>query len=68
LTIDPQIIDINVHPQKLEIRTKNENMFYFPVYNAIRTKLEQGLDTNLNLELQSKLNTKIISSLSEKMM
>ncbi len=66
LTIDPQIIDINVHPQKLEIRTKNENMFYFPVYNAIRTKLEQGLDTNLNLELQSKLNTKIISSLSEK--
>ncbi len=41
--IDPDIIDVNVHPQKLEIRVRNESLLYVPVFESISKKLESGL-------------------------
>jgi DNA mismatch repair protein MutL len=37
--IDPSMIDVNVHPQKLEIRLKNGEEVYQLTYNTIRTAL-----------------------------
>jgi DNA mismatch repair protein MutL len=60
LELNPKIIDVNVHPQKLEIRVKDNNTFFYPVYNALKNKLEEGLKQNLELQ-----KTKIISLISE---
>ncbi len=37
--IDPSMIDVNVHPQKLEIRLKNSEEVYKATYEAIRDSL-----------------------------
>jgi DNA mismatch repair protein MutL len=37
--IDPSLIDVNVHPQKLEIRLKNSEEIYQSTYSAIRDTL-----------------------------
>ncbi|HWT27817.1 MAG TPA: DNA mismatch repair endonuclease MutL, partial [Mobilitalea sp.] len=37
--IDPSLIDVNVHPQKLEIRLKNSEDIYQLTMNAIRSAL-----------------------------
>lgn len=60
LELNPKIIDVNVHPQKLEIRVKDNNTFFYPVYNALKNKLEEGLKQNLEQQ-----KTKIISLISE---
>ena len=39
LEIDPSMIDVNVHPQKLEIRLKNGEAVYQSTYQAIRDTL-----------------------------
>jgi len=66
LKIDSKVIDINVHPQKLEIRAKNDNIFYFPVYEAIRKKLESGIFDSNNEVTENQIKTKIISLLGQK--
>lgn len=60
LDLNPKVIDVNVHPQKLEIRVKDNNTFFYPIYNALKNKLEEGLKQNLELQ-----KTKIISLISE---
>ncbi len=60
LELNPKIIDVNVHPQKLEIRVKDSNTFFYPVYTALKNKLEEGLKNNLEPQ-----KTKIISLISE---
>lgn len=56
LSIPPKIIDVNVHPQKLEVRVKDENTFFYPVYNSLKNALESGINTNAE-----ESRTKIIS-------
>ena len=38
--IDTELIDVNVHPAKLEIRFKNEEELYHLIYHTIRNVLE----------------------------
>ncbi len=42
ITIDTQQVDVNVHPQKSEVRFSNEQQLFRAVYHAVRTALEQG--------------------------
>lgn len=60
LSLPPQIIDVNVHPQKLEVRVKDDNTFFYPVYNALKNILEKGFDND-----SSEKKTKIISLLDK---
>jgi DNA mismatch repair protein MutL len=41
LTLDPADIDVNVHPQKLEIRFRDEGMVFGMVYRAVQQGLKQ---------------------------
>lgn len=40
LALDPSLVDVNVHPQKKEIRFLNQNMIYSAVKEAIRAALQ----------------------------
>lgn len=42
LTVPAQLIDINVHPQKLEVRFWNDSEVFRSVYHAIRSALGDG--------------------------
>ncbi len=45
LTLDPADIDVNVHPQKLEIRFRDEGMVFGMVYRAVQQGLRQDSAT-----------------------
>lgn len=40
ITVDPQYIDVNVHPQKMEIRFNNEKEIFQSVYHGITEALK----------------------------
>ena len=40
LNVDPELIDVNVHPTKMEIRFNNNEEVYRLVYHAVRSALE----------------------------
>lgn len=40
LNVDPKLIDVNVHPTKMEIRFNNNEEVYRLVYHAVRSALE----------------------------
>ncbi len=42
LTLDPADIDVNVHPQKLEIRFRDEGLVYGMVYRAVQQGIRHG--------------------------
>ncbi|MBQ8738984.1 MAG: DNA mismatch repair endonuclease MutL [Clostridia bacterium] len=39
LEIDPTLVDVNVHPAKLEVKFSNESVIFTAVYYAVRTAL-----------------------------
>lgn len=42
VTINPSLIDVNVHPQKAVIRVEKENELYLAVFNAVRNTLDNA--------------------------
>ena len=44
IEINPQMIDINVHPTKLEVKFSDENEVYRAVYNAVKEALYRIVD------------------------
>jgi DNA mismatch repair protein MutL len=43
LTLDPSLVDVNVHPQKMEAKLANERMFAYQLAPEIKNALESGL-------------------------
>ena len=43
LKIHPALVDVNVHPAKLEVKFSNEQAVFDSVYSAVRTSLENKL-------------------------
>lgn len=41
LEVDPTLVDVNVHPRKLEVRFANEQNIFRAVYHAVLNKLEK---------------------------
>ncbi|MFA5561953.1 MAG: DNA mismatch repair endonuclease MutL [Eubacteriales bacterium] len=50
LTLDPTLVDVNVHPAKLEVKFSDEHLVFEAVYYAIRAALESA-DTRPDLTL-----------------
>ena len=42
LAINPSIVDINVHPTKLEVKFSNEKSVFEAIYHTVRTALEEN--------------------------
>src|SRR5690554_7416379 len=42
ITLDPSLVDVNVHPQKMEAKLANERMFAYQLAPEIRKTLESG--------------------------
>ncbi|HAI77305.1 MAG TPA: DNA mismatch repair endonuclease MutL [Microscillaceae bacterium] len=60
LTIDPSLIDINVHPKKTEIKFEDDRSMYAILQAAVRKALSQhhlspALDFNTDVNMQSHL-------------
>lgn len=44
LEIDPQYVDVNVHPSKLEVKFSNEQVIFDAIYYAVRTALATKIE------------------------
>ncbi len=53
LEIDPSLVDVNVHPSKLEVKFSNENVIFSAVYYAVRGALATSV-TRPELYAESK--------------
>ncbi len=42
ITINPKIVDVNVHPAKLEVKFSNEKPVFEAIYYSVRTALENN--------------------------
>lgn len=58
--IDPSLIDVNVHPQKMEIRLKNSEEIYQFTYQLIRNTLT-GKEMIPKVKLTEELENKLVS-------
>jgi len=52
LELDPQEVDVNVHPRKLEVRFAEEQSIYRSVYHGIKNELERVSLVNSSQSLQ----------------
>lgn len=46
LDMNPSIVDVNVHPSKLEVKFENESKVFDAVYHAIKNALEEDATKN----------------------
>ncbi|MBE6581754.1 MAG: DNA mismatch repair endonuclease MutL [Ruminococcaceae bacterium] len=44
ITVNPAFVDVNVHPQKLEVKFSNDKPIFNAVYCAVRNTLMNGID------------------------
>jgi len=52
--IDPHLIDVNVHPTKMQVRFKDEELIYTTIYEGILSQLkEESLVPNITLDKPS---------------
>lgn len=58
LEINPSLVDVNVHPAKLEVRFTNEHEVFETVYYAVKNALAQS-DTRPKFEIEEKTKQKI---------
>ncbi len=72
--IDPGLIDINVHPQKMEVRFTNEKELYNDIYNTISGILKHkelipevsfGKDKNNNIKKEKQKDKEVILRVPE---
>ena len=57
LEINPQKVDVNVHPTKLEVRFEDESSVFKVIYHAIKNGLMEGeLVANTEKPIDNKLN------------
>lgn len=54
ITINPALVDVNVHPSKLEVKFSNEKPVFEAVYYGVRSALEQNV-TRPELKLPGQL-------------
>ncbi|MEP7103446.1 MAG: DNA mismatch repair endonuclease MutL [Candidatus Dojkabacteria bacterium] len=54
--MDPSIVDVNVHPRKLEVRFENQDQIFKDIFRLTRNSLENStkLDTGINREEEIK--------------
>ena len=43
ITIHPSLVDVNVHPTKLEVKFSNEQAVFDAIYSAVRSALQKNL-------------------------
>ena len=56
ITLDPELLDVNVHPRKMELRFNRNEAIYQQIFNAIRAVLEQR-ELTPSASLDEKENT-----------
>ena len=54
MEINPQQVDINVHPTKLEVKFSNEKLIFEAVYYAVKTALSNHVSRPELFESQEK--------------
>ncbi len=62
LEIDPTLVDVNVHPAKLEVKFSNENIIFSAVYYAVRTALAGNVVRPELYESSKNTNTDLLSN------
>ena len=65
LKIHPALVDVNVHPAKLEVKFSNEQAVFDGVYSSVRTALENKLTPpsfSLKTREEARKDAKIISA------
>ncbi len=57
IDLPPNIVDVNVHPTKIEVRFSNEKLIYESVYFAVKNALlSEDKETKMNLDSISRKN------------
>ncbi|MDD4983275.1 MAG: DNA mismatch repair endonuclease MutL [Candidatus ainarchaeum sp.] len=63
LEINPKIVDVNVHPQKLEVRVKEDSLLFLPTFYAVKNALEQIKEA----EIDKTRPTQLISTITARL-